>query len=911
MTDKMDRNENGNSDITLRDAAEEKLGKLPAASPPELKNPTYDKIDGRFDGAMPESLSGKSTPGESKASNDLIVLSILSIVTLAIAVRIDLLQKVIEWAIKYENWEVDEFLTFWIILAVSSAIFAVRRWRESRHELTRRLQAEVSLQRSHDELEALVAKRTKELHDGKKRLSHILASNPAILYTARTDHDFAATFISYNVTAQLGYEPREFLEDPTFWANHIHPEDAPLIFAKMPALFEQGHQIHEYRFPKKDGKYRWMRDELQLIRDGKGTPIEIVGFWIDITDRKQAEESLRITDKAVRTAINGIGFATPDGCLFFANEAWLKMWGFHKPDEAIGLHISEFVEDKNEFSRKFKTFLEKGSIIQEMRARRKDGTIFDVQFAASSVLDDRGKPLCIMASFVDVSERKLAEEQGKRLITAIEHAAEGVVITDAKGIIQYVNPAEEKISGYSSAELIGQGADIFKSDKHTEDFYTNMWDSINSGEVWSGRFINRKKDGTEYYEDASISPVYDKSENLTNFVAVKHDVTKQISLQEQLFQAQKMEAIGTLAGGFAHDFNNLLQVILGHLDMIQSDPSLPEQIQSSLNDIERAATSGAALIKGMMAFSRKTSVNLEPLNLNKLVAQAGSMLGCSIPKMIEINLLLAHDLWTINGDATQVGQILINLAINARDAMPDGGRLTIETKNVVLDEDYCRSYPNTKPGRYVRLSVTNSGIGIDHETVKHIFEPFFTTKAPGKGTGLGLYVVYGIVEKHGGRIICFSEPNEGTTFRIYFPAIEEIPEEQYSKKTEPPKGQGETILLVDDEPDFRELVGRKLSRANYSVIKASNGKEALNLYEQHREHISLVILDLLMPVMDGKRCLEALRNMDSNVRVLIATGHTTLGMAGELEQAGARGFIRKPFDSSLLLEEIRKIIDEE
>jgi len=287
------------------------------------------------------------------------------------------------------------------------------------------------------------------------------------------------------------------------------------------------------------------------------------------------------------------------------------------------------------------------------------------------------------------------------------------------------------------------------------------------------------------------------------------------------------------------------------------------------------------------------------------------MLGCSIPKMIEINLLLAHDLWTINGDATQLGQILINLAINARDAMPDGGRLTIETKNVVLDEDYCRSYPNTKPGRYVRLSVTNSGIGIDHETVKHIFEPFFTTKAPGKGTGLGLYVVYGIVEKHGGRIICFSEPNEGTTFRIYFPAIEEIPEEQYSKKTEPPKGQGETILLVDDEPDFRELVGRKLSRANYSVIKASNGKEALNLYEQHREHISLVILDLLMPVMDGKRCLEALRNMDSNVRVLIATGHTTLGMAGELEQAGARGFIRKPFDSSLLLEEIRKIIDEE
>ena len=401
----------------------------------------------------------------------------------------------------------------------------------------------------------------------------------------------------------------------------------------------------------------------------------------------------------------------------------------------------------------------------------RDGRIVQTLLYTMPETDYSGQVVGTRAMFVDITAERKAEEAQRRLATAIEQAAEAVIITDPDGIIQYVNPAQEIQSGYTSDELLGRTPNIFKSDGHPDDFYTNMWATINAGNVWSGRFVNKRKDGTKYHEDATISPVYDKSGNLTNFVSVKHNVTKHVELQEQLFQAQKMEAIGTLAGGFAHDFNNKLQVINGYVELVLSEKDLPQTVKADIEVIQQAVNDSAELINGMMVFSRKTSVRLEPLNLNSIVMQLRAMLVPVMPKSIEIDLVEVSDLWTINASPSQIDQILMNLAINARDAMPDGGKLSIQTQNTILDEEFCRPYPNTKPGRHVLLSVTDTGKGMDHETVKHIFEPFFTTKEQGKGTGLGLSVVYGIVEKHCGKIICDSEPSAGTTFRIYFPAI--------------------------------------------------------------------------------------------------------------------------------------------
>jgi PAS domain S-box-containing protein len=413
----------------------------------------------------------------------------------------------------------------------------------------------------------------------------------------------------------------------------------------------------------------------------------------------------------------------------------------------------------------------------EIKLTRKDGTVFHAQLESIAVPDESGHYIRCRTILSDITDRKLAEEAQSLLSTAIEHAAEGVIITDPTGIIQYVNPAEETITGYNHDELIGQTPNIFKSDKHGDNLYRKLWETINGGNVWSGRFINKKKDGTEYHEDASISPVYDKTGNLTNFVAVKHDVTKQLELQDQLLQAQKMEAVGTLTGGLAHDFNNLLQIILSNLDAILSNPALPEKIRKNLNDIDRAGTRGAELVKKMLVYGRKVPFKFQPVDLNNLVAQTKSLLAGTIPSTIKIDFLMDNDLLAMNADPNQIEQVLINLAINARDAMPHGGGLTIETRNTLLDEEFCRSYPDIKPGRYVLLSVTDTGTGMDTETVKRVFEPFFTTKKPGKGSGLGLSVVYGILEKHGGKIICLSDPFVGTTFRVYFPAIEEVHEE--------------------------------------------------------------------------------------------------------------------------------------
>jgi PAS domain S-box-containing protein len=548
---------------------------------------------------------------------------------------------------------------------------------------------------------------------------------------------------------------------------------------------------------------------------------------------------------------------------------------------------------------------------KDFRIIRLDGETRWIGHVCQPVRDQAGQPIGRRGSNSDITDRQMLEEHEKWLATAIEQAAEGVVITDVTGVIQYVNPAEEAISGYRRDELIGQGANLFKSDKHSEGFFTNMWETINSGKVWSGRFINRRKDGTEYHEDNSISPMYNKSGELTNFVAVKHNVTKQLELQEQLFQAQKMEAIGTLAGGFAHDFKNKLQVIDGYVELIFLNKDLPTTVKSDLEVIKQALDGTAELINGMMVFSRRTSVKLEPLNLNRLVMNLRSMLIPVMPKTIGVDLVMADDLWRVNAAPSYIDQVLMNLVINAKDAMPDGGRLTIKTQNVVLDEDFCRFDPISKPGRYSLITLSDTGTGMDKETVGHIFEPFFTTKEPGKGTGLGLAVVYGIVEQHGGRITCYSEPSIGTTFRIYFPAIVEVFKDLYSEKLEAPKGHGETILLVDDEPSILEVASSLLGRANYRLITASTGKDALEIYAEHRENIRLVILDVMMPGMGGEECLRTFLKLDPDVKVLVASGALKPGMAADMKETGARDFVGKPFDMPQLLEKIRKIIDEE
>jgi CheY-like chemotaxis protein len=341
-----------------------------------------------------------------------------------------------------------------------------------------------------------------------------------------------------------------------------------------------------------------------------------------------------------------------------------------------------------------------------------------------------------------------------------------------------------------------------------------------------------------------------------------------------------------------------------------TDEDLPAQYRDDLTKINRAASNGADLVHRLLAFSRKSEARPRPINLNRHIEQLKKMLSRTIPKMIEIELVLDRDLSAMSADPTQMEQILMNLSVNARDAMPEGGKLIIRTENVTLDEHYAKTHLGAEPGAYVLLSVSDTGQGMDKDTVQHIFEPFFTTKGPGEGTGLGLAMVYGIVKQHGGHIMCYSEAGKGTIFKMYFPAMASDEGLREAETKTPLRGGSETILLVDDEEMIRDLGARILTNAGYSVITASNGKEALKVYRERYDEISLVVLDLIMQKMGGMQCLEGLLRFNKAVKIVIASGYSGNDTTRDALAAGAKGFVNKPYDIRQVLEVVRTVLDE-
>jgi PAS domain S-box-containing protein len=412
---------------------------------------------------------------------------------------------------------------------------------------------------------------------------------------------------------------------------------------------------------------------------------------------------------------------------------------------------------------------------------------------------------------------------------------------------------------------------------------------------------------------------HDSNGKPLRIVGTTLDVTERVRageekehLKAQLFQAQKMESVGTLAGGIAHDFNNLLTIILGYSEMLLEDRDEKDPAYADLQKIIQTARSGAEVVQRLLVFSRKAETNPVPLDLNRQVRNTGGLLSRTLSKMIRIEMRLEDGLKFVSADPTQMDQIVMNLAINAKEAMPDGGVLSLETSNVRLENDFCARHPGVTPGDYVLLSVSDTGKGMDKKILDRIFDPFFTVKGWDlrKGTGLGLPVVFGIVQQHGGCIEVLSEVGKGTTFKIYFPALVSELEAQETTARVMPSGGPETILLVDDEEHILELGKRVLSKAGYTVFTAKDGREALELYKAQGEKISLVILDLIMPEMEGKQCLKELLKINPEARVLVASGYSADGPTKEALEGGAKGFVSKPFDMGQLLQTVCKVLDE-
>jgi two-component system, cell cycle sensor histidine kinase and response regulator CckA len=506
-------------------------------------------------------------------------------------------------------------------------------------------------------------------------------------------------------------------------------------------------------------------------------------------------------------------------------------------------------------------------------------------------------------------EREAAEERLRKLSCAVEQSADMVVITDIEGVIEYVNPAFEEVTGYTREEVVGLTPRLLKSGEHSRAIYAELWNTILSGGAYRGTLINRKKNGELYYSEKSVSPVRDAQGHITHFISNDRDVTEKIKIEGTLRQAQKMDAVGQLAGGIAHDFNNLLTVIGSYaelmLDTIGGDHPLYRNIQEILKAKNRAAD----LTRQLLAFSRKQMQTLQVVDLNRVVGETCRMLPRLIGEDIHLSFNAGEALAKVKADPVQIEQIMMNLATNARDAMPNGGALGIETANVELDEAYLSKHSMVAVGSYVRLTVSDTGNGIAADKLPHIFEPFFTTKVSGKGTGLGLATVYGIVKQNGGFIWVYSEEGMGTTFKIYWPQLrtEAVKSTGTKQRDLPPRGT-EVILLVEDEKAVRESVSEFLETCGYTVLQAVDGRNAIEAAQAFDGEIDLMLTDVVMPNMSGSEAAKQLHGFRPGMKVLFVSGYAQSGVLrnGVSDVTGI--LLQKPFTLTELGKKIREAL---
>jgi len=534
--------------------------------------------------------------------------------------------------------------------------------------------------------------------------------------------------------------------------------------------------------------------------------------------------------------------------------------------------------------------------------------------AADYVLKERlnGLGQAVRRALREAKERKerhQAAEQVRVQSSALEAVANGIILTDPAGKILFANKAFCAMTGYALEEILGKTPGFLNSGKHDADFFRALWNTILTGRVWQGELINQRKDGTFYNEEMTITPIQGTNGGISHFIAVKQDITKRKQFKEQLHQARKMEAIGQLAGGIAHDFNNLLTVIHGNVQLVLMDESqLKEENRQCLKQVIDATERAGNLTRQLLAFGRKQVIQFQPLNLNDVIGNFTKMLKRVIGEHVVLQCCYAEDLPSVDADIGMIEQILINLIVNARDAMPQGGSIVITTEAISIDASRVDSHPEAQPGEFVCITVADTGMGIYPEYLPRIFEPFFTTKEAGKGTGLGLATVYGIVKQHQGWIEVSSQLGSGTTFKIFLPAgAPGVKQKLVPQMKASPAIGHEKILLVEDDADVRMVARDVLEASGYQIWEASNGLEALNVWKTNASQIDLLLTDVIMPGgLNGRELSDRLRRERPGLKGILMTGYSPDLMVKIQPQSH---ILTKPFSMEGLTETVRNCLD--
>ena len=672
----------------------------------------------------------------------------------------------------------------------------------------------------------------------------------------------------------------------------------------------------ESRMRLKDGQIKTALISARIINLA-GAP-HVLAISRDVDDWKKAEQSRIKSEERFRQVAELAGEwiweVDENGLYKYCSAAVFQMLGY-SPEELVEKRfLWELLspEDHDEQgSNPVEHFQNKQAFHGYTSPHlHKDGRTVIIEVSGAPMMDDDGRFMGYRGTNTDITQRVKATESQQLLAAVVEHAAESIVVTDTEGIIQYVNPAYEQTTGYSKDEAIDADHRILTSGKLQDSVYADMWKTIGEGKVWRGHIVNKKKGGTLFHEDVTVSPIRNSRGRIVNYVALKRDVTREMTLQNQLLQSQKMEAIGTLAGGIAHDFNNILFAIIGYTEMAIDEMPPESRGHRDLEQVLAAAKRAADMVKQILMFSRQTEPQRKLLDLTPIVKEGLKFLRGSIPSTIEIHQEIEPLTGQVEADPTQMHQVLMNLCSNAAQAMKDAnGTMTVELSEMTFDEPYIARHLSLKPGPYVKLAVSDTGYGIPPENIDRIFEPYFTTKGIGEGTGLGLAVIHGIVADHGGAITVYSIPGQGSTFNVFLPMVQRSDGQVGAQDSQPVPLGNERILLVEDEEPLLDMGRTILERLGYRVVTALDPLKALDMFKSGPDSFDLVLTDLMMPNMTGMALAKQIKILNPDIPIILCTGFGHKFTKEDALNAGLTGMIRKPVSRKDMGLAVRKALD--
>ncbi|QKQ72437.1 PAS domain S-box protein [Nostoc sp. TCL240-02] len=751
------------------------------------------------------------------------------------------------------------------------------------------------------------------LHQSEEKFRTFAENTHAVIWIA-SPGSFQTLYVSPAYEKIWGRSCQSLLEKPESWIDNVHPDDRQLTTKAAKQQLSGEPALAEYRILRPDGSVRWIWDRSFTVYDDQREVQFYGGIAEDITERKLAEESLRQSEARLNLATEAAQMGIWDRNMIANTAIWSANMGplYGLPVNTLCPTVEEYFnlihpEDRESVASNIARMIKEGNGSIEYRVVWPDGSLHWLNCKGQTYYNEIGQPIRMIGTNRDVTERKLAEQKILEQAALLDIATDAILVRDFQSQILFWNKGAERMYGWLSTEVIGKDLREILYPAGTQHQLKVPLKSVIESGSWQGELSKVTKSGKEIVIESRWTLMRDPEGKPKSILSVDTDITEKKLLEEQFFRAQRLESIGILAGGIAHDLNNILTPILAAAQLIQGKFFQDQERSGQLLAlVENNAQRGAALVKQVLSFARGFKGERIIIQVKYLISEIIQIVKETFPKSIELSTIIPEDIWAIAGDITQLHQVLMNLVVNARDALPDGGKITISVENKFIDEAYTRMNLDAQVGHYVVISVADNGVGIPPEILDRIFEPFFTTKEVNTGTGLGLSTVLGIIKSHAGFIKVSTNVGKGSKFDLFLPAVEVIQAFKIEDLDVVP-GEGELILVVDDEAQIREIAAIILENYNYRILAASNGIEAIALYAQYKHQINAVLMDIMMPEMDGITTIRTLQKMNNQVKIIACSGLNSMEIFAQASDANVKAVLSKPYTARELLKSLHNL----